>query len=96
MSWHVQYESRAAFLADQRTFESGTPAGDQLQEARAAAESIITSRCVADESKDVMVTLFGHANAQHEPAQGWANDCVTVTVTQKAVQPAAPSHGGSQ
>lgn len=83
--------SYAEIQADQWTF-------DQYVRARQAAELILANVCVVpggpdkpdgsmpddtDRSVDVHVGLAGHANPDHRPRAGWANDYISVTVTQK-------------
>lgn len=48
-----------------------------------AAPSGDTTGADTDESFDFRVNLSGHANEDHRPAKGWANDAITVSVTQK-------------
>jgi len=55
---------------------------EQINAARAAAKGLIASGLVGDGDKAFTVTLSGHSNEGHEPADGWANDCVTVAISQ--------------
>lgn len=55
---------------------------EQVNAARAAAKGLVASGAVGDGEKAFSVTLSGHSNEGHEPADGWANDCVTVNVVQ--------------
>lgn len=60
---------------------------DDTQEALAAAcgtaVALVDSGAVGDpEHFDFTVTLSGHANDGHEPREGWANDCATISVYQ--------------
>lgn len=59
--------------------------GDQLEAAKKAAIAILRSGAVGDpkgENRDYIVTLSGHSNPGHAPRPGFANDTVTVTVSQ--------------
>lgn len=55
--------------------------------AREAAKQIIASGAVGpidgETEASFTVALNGHSNEGHEPADGWANDCMTVVVTQQ-------------
>lgn len=92
MSWSVTYGSKAEFYADNPNHASRsdpTPEiqiaiNEQVAQGRHIAKEIIESGVVGDHKEhDFTVNLYGHANAKHQPAQGWANDTVTVTVSQK-------------
>lgn len=45
---------------------------------RAAARLVRESGFVA--AKEIMVSLSGHANQYHKNVDGWANECVTISV----------------
>lgn len=64
---------------------------EQVNAARAAAKGLVASGAVGDSEKAFTVTLSGHSNEGHEPADGWANDCVTVTIAQVAAPAAEES-----
>lgn len=64
-----------------------TEAAEQVGIAVAGAKAILSSGAVGT-GKRFSVALSGHANAGHEPTPGWANDCITVSVTQLAATPA--------
>lgn len=54
---------------------------DQVAAAKKAVLALVKSGAVGD-GEAFQVTLSGHANTDHKPAQGWANDVVTVSVAQ--------------
>lgn len=54
---------------------------DQIKAARAAAMSLLDSGCVGA-GEFFSVSISGHANPDHKPADGWANDSVSVNVRQ--------------
>lgn len=84
MSWNRSYVSKADFDADVAAPGSSTVVdAEQLAAARNAAVAIMASGAVGGEGKDFVVSLSGHGNPGHEPTRGWANDCVTVNVSQK-------------
>jgi len=55
---------------------------DQVEAAREAAKAIMRSGAVGGESTLFRVTASGHSNPGHVPREGWANDCITLTVSQ--------------
>lgn len=55
---------------------------DQFQEAVLAAAELLTSNVVGDADKSYRITFSGHGNPNHEPAPGWANDFVSITIAQ--------------
>lgn len=61
-------------------------ATEQVSAAVAAAKGLISSGALGS-GYTYSVSLYGHANAGHAPADGWANDSVTITVTQSAPVP---------
>lgn len=56
---------------------------EQFDQARELASSLLASGCVGDGEKTFNVSLSGHANPGHLPAHGWANDMVSVSVSQR-------------
>lgn len=93
MSWSISYPSREDFVADRRSdpnMRSNTTEVDaQIRAARAAAAAVIDSGTVGQDAnvpqgrKDFAISISGHANPGHEPAQGWANDCINISISQK-------------
>jgi hypothetical protein len=93
MSWSFSFEAdaddvlsvghgaimRSTFPADQ--CES---APDAIQRALYAAYSL-TRAVLPGGGGRVHVSLGGHANPGHLPTSGWANDAITVSVTQLEV-----------
>jgi hypothetical protein len=56
---------------------------EQLVAARSLVYDLIEKGAVGNSSKTFNVTLSGHANPDHEPAEGWANDMVSISVSQR-------------
>lgn len=56
--------------------------GDQFDAAKAAVAGIIASGAVGDPKGKFEVAMSGHANPDHAPRQGWANDQVVISITQ--------------
>lgn len=54
----------------------------QFDAVAAAVKSIIDSGVVGGEGKQFHVSMNGHANPNHEPLAGWANDAVTIQISQ--------------
>lgn len=52
---------------------------DQYEAAQLAAQ--LLAKAVGRPGDEVSVTLGGHANPDHAPRQGWANETVTVSVS---------------
>lgn len=90
MSWWISYSSKDDFANDVRATGSVADADvtdeakEQIKAARDAAEAIIDGGSAGASGKDFTVSLNGHANTGHDPAPGWANDCVGINVTQKS------------
>lgn len=89
MSWHVDAtfdgdSARRELDALRESVISQNPeAGDQFNAARSAALAIILSSSVGWASKcRFHVVMSGHANPDHTPRDGWANDMVNVSVSQ--------------
>lgn len=55
---------------------------EQFRSAVDVASDLIWSGVVGPRKGSYNVYLSGHANPKHEKTEGWANDCVTVTVAQ--------------
>ena len=88
MSWSLSYANAEEFRDDRPSFMSMAVNADvppetkeQIAAAREAAFVLLGSKAVG--TLDVQINLSGHANTDHEPAQGWANDAITVSIVQK-------------
>lgn len=73
-------ESALALIAAHHS-EQLAAATEQFNQAVAAVRYLAVV-CVPDEETLVNVTMSGHANPGHAPSPGWANDALTVSVTQ--------------
>lgn len=85
MSWTATGEcvdGEVSVSTDGQTWTSETTA--QIRAASLAAQDIVKSGALGDPDATYTVSLSGHANREHEPVAGWANDFVYITVTQKA------------
>lgn len=88
MSWSLQTKPRPApaiFRAideTQPTHELSEESIEQVRAAKAAAKSVIETQAVGGSDKAFGVSLSGHANEGHEPAEGYARDFIQITVTQ--------------
>jgi hypothetical protein len=85
MSWSEHFPNHDAneeFSPSTHT-ESNPWHLEQFQAARWAADDLIDSGVVGDADKFLFsVSLSGHGNENHEPAEGWANDAITVSIYQ--------------
>lgn len=87
MSWSVSYNSRENFEKDVRAHSAdvdSNEAVEQLDVARKSAIAIMESGAVGAKDGDYIVNLHGHANPEHRPLSGYANDCAGVSIAQKA------------
>lgn len=60
---------------------------DQYEHALDVAMRILSSGVVGSTDKTFKVNLSGHGNPNHEPKTGWANDQMTISVTQVGSPP---------
>jgi hypothetical protein len=87
MSWSAFYANKEDFandVAQPHLTNLSSEAANQWQLARVVAAEILASGKVGAPEKDWTVSLSGHANPNHEPKESWANDTITVTVSQKS------------
>jgi hypothetical protein len=90
MSWSISFkdvktaEDMATEKAEHKAlgFPVLKQVEEQLDAARVVALTLMESGTVGKD-KTFRVALSGHANPDHEPASGWANDCITVNVYQQ-------------
>jgi hypothetical protein len=68
-------------------YDLDAAAKEQIEAASAAVNAVIASGAVG--TGLVNVSLNGHANPEHKPVKGWANDSITITVSCADPQPAA-------
>ena len=51
----------------------------------AAFEAVaILAKVVGQDDDLIYVTMSGHANPDHAPAHGWADECITISVSRRA------------
>jgi len=88
MSWHVTKTIEGGSPKDElvalraEALTQNPECGDQFEAACNAAYAILASAAVGGQGKKFVVTMSGHSNPGHEPRPGWANDVITVSVTQ--------------
>jgi hypothetical protein len=89
MSWSCSFPNRKAFEEKNSSPPPPTdgPAKEQFDVAHDVASKIIESGCVGGEGKEFGIYLSGHANEGHEPSPRYANDTVSVSVSQITPQP---------
>ena len=86
MSWSINYDSLEDFDNNKPSFsslpeEKTVEMESAITVAQIAAKVIIRSGAVG--SGNFAVYLSGHTNPNNRPQDGWGNDCITVSVTQK-------------
>lgn len=92
MSWSESFSQVTCDdLSDvqpQNAATASTPASlEQFTAARDGACALILSGAVGDQATHkFFVNLSGHANQGHAPAEGFANDAVTISVYQAAAE----------
>lgn len=57
---------------------------DQISNAVELVKNLIDSGCLGDESNSFNITLTGHANPNHEPAENMSRDMISISVQQAA------------
>jgi hypothetical protein len=89
MSWSAQYEwnEDGLLVLKSESNLATLEAEQQHDEALIAFANIMDSGAMGNFDKyTYSLTLSGHANEKHEPAEGWANDCLTLTITQTGLR----------
>lgn len=74
-------------LLAQSEHENKTESLESVQAAIAAAQNILDSGVVG--SGTVSASISGHANPDHQPTAGWANDFVSITIS--CIEGSAPA-----
>ena len=91
MSWSVRWTQENGEIGDQSFSElegmlshivGNKPHLEQYDAATAAASVLIASGAVGNPKGKFLVVLSGHGNEGHAPDAGWANDAITVQVSQ--------------
>lgn len=54
----------------------------QFEAAQEAAAALVESGAIGNPAGKFNVSLSGHGNKNHEPAQGWSNDFTSIAVSQ--------------
>jgi hypothetical protein len=82
MSWSARYtygaEGKIEFSGDPLKSEIA----DQFDLAVSSVNDIISRGVLGSPAGEYNVVISGHANPKHEPVAGWANDCLTISITQ--------------
>lgn len=55
---------------------------EQQQAAKNVVEDLLEAGVVGSKDKKFSVSLTGHANPNHEPAEGYGNDSISITISQ--------------
>lgn len=80
MSWSITAPSQTAATIEEAAREQFAAMDGQFEAALHAAQSVLASGAVG--STPVIVALSGHANPGHVKREGWANDTVTISISQ--------------
>lgn len=56
--------------------------GEAVAAAIRALDLLIASDAVGEAGTTYSVSASGHANPDHKPVEGWANDTISVSITQ--------------
>jgi len=86
MSYGAEYPNKASFYANEPSSQYGfidakPEVAEAFAQARKAAQLLFEGGTLGSE-KDFQIHIYGHANPGHEPQPLYANDCVSITVTQ--------------
>lgn len=91
MSWSRQYASLGAFRHDKPTYpptDEDPATLEAVHVARGAAERLLRSGVIGDTNHhDFAISLSGHANPGHVKTPNYANDCVTISISQLDPKP---------
>jgi hypothetical protein len=92
MSWTiavrgVRSELGDAIYAAEPSGNEGPERDEQVAAAKAAAKWMLGA--TGRDNDDVSISLYGHANPDHGPRDGYSNETITVTVN--VVVPAPPT-----
>ncbi len=88
MSWSVSATIEGGSAADElvalreAALSQNSECGDQFDAAKDAAYMLVSSGVVGTPDKKYHITMTGHANPDHEPRSGWANDMITISISQ--------------
>jgi hypothetical protein len=92
MSWSLGYKSLADFQNEKPEYPLAPNPTEEVTEqvelARRLATTAIDSGVIG-EGKDYRISLAGHANPNHEPVDGWANDMLSINISQLSPHPLA-------
>jgi len=100
MSWSKLIQVPAGQTLDQiRDTITAVPAigndskerDEQVETAAQAVLAVIDSGVVGEPGAGFYVTLSGHANPNHQPASDWANDWLSISISQSSPVPVEQS-----
>lgn len=83
MTWSAEYGYDGTGETEVKTFGIDTPEAKLSYEAaRQAASAVLSTGALGGPVYNTKVSIVGHSNPGNKPVAGWANDFVTITVTQ--------------
>jgi len=71
-----------SFTFTPQTGNGAQESSEQFERAFHAAGDLLDTGALGGDDKKFVVSLAGHANEGHEPVQGWANDYISISITQ--------------
>jgi hypothetical protein len=87
MSWSVSgellHESLDFGAMKEAALVQNPECADQFDAVSYAVKDLINSAAIGAWGKRFNVAMSGHSNPNHEPRDGWANDAVTISISQK-------------
>lgn len=94
MSWYASYKYEDSDVTEEtypalaglvEQVEQGVLSkeiGEQVFVTASTVHDIIGSGVVGDPKGKFSITVSGHANPEHKPASGWANDSIVINIYQ--------------
>lgn len=84
MSWSANFKMNKGYVVEPTAESNVEPEyhNDQYEEVLQSVWKLIDSGVFGDPKGEFNVHISGHGNPGHVPAVGWANDFVSITITQ--------------
>ena len=86
MSWGMSYtHTQDTLIPDaelQKIKALSSEAQEQFAHAVGAVDRLVNSGVVGDPEGTYQVYISCHANPEHKPTEGWANDALSISITQ--------------
>lgn len=85
MSWSASWKSVPGELERVEVQESNIVGDEhvlQYKAVKVAVAEILFTDALGGPEKGYRVVVGGHGNPDHEPVEGWSNDCITINIYQ--------------